>query len=78
MYYFLEVKKPIQKTLSSAAGLSNSSCKMPLHTYYWRQIAVCDDKAPLRAAIDRLPLKEQSKYRILSNDPIDCQEDDNA
>lgn len=67
--YFLEVKRPAHKAIEGAAGLSNSSCKMPLHTYYWRQLAVCDDKAPLQAAIDKLPMEEQSKYRILSNDP---------
>ena len=64
----LERKEWYHKVLKDAAGVSNSDCVMPLYTYRWRQLAVCEDKKPLQEIIDRLPEERRRNYRITSND----------
>lgn len=62
--YFLEREEPYIKSVE-AAGLSNSSCKMPLHTTRWKQIAVCEQREPLVEYAKRI----KGKTRIISNEP---------
>jgi len=67
--YFLEHRRSVTKKIKDAAGLSNSSCGMPFHTFEWKQTAVCEDKKPLQAFIESLPSERQKNYRIISNNP---------
>ena len=67
--FFLEKDSNIIKTIKDAAGLSNSSCGMPLNTKVWKQIAVCEEKEPLQEIIDSQTLEERKNYRITSNMP---------
>ena len=62
--YFLERKEVCIKSIE-AAGLSNSSCKMPLYTTMWKQIAVCEQREPLVEYAKSI--KEET--RIISNTP---------
>lgn len=56
--YFLERKEPY--TMPNILG--NHS--MPVHTYRWKAIAVCDDKEPLERELNKLGT---DKYRITNN-----------
>lgn len=62
--YFLERKEVYIKSIE-AAGLSNSSCKMPLYTEKWKQIAVCEKREPLVEYAKNI----KSETRIISNEP---------
>ena len=61
--YFLELKETYIKSIE-AAGLSNSSCKMPLCTTRWRQVAVCEQREPLVEYAKNI----EGETRIISNE----------
>lgn len=73
--YFLEQLCPATKRIKDAAGLENSSCVMPLNTYEWRQIAVCESREPLQERIEMCPTKARGRYRIISNERVMVQQE---
>ena len=58
LMYFLERKEPY----AMPNILGNHS--MPVHTYRWKAIAVCEEREPLE---ELLKSKDGKKYRITSN-----------
>lgn len=56
--YFLERKEPY--TMPNILG--NHS--MPVYTYRWKAIAVCEEKEPLEEQLTKL---NKDNYRITSN-----------
>lgn len=57
--YFLERKEPY--TMPNILG----GHSMPVHTYRWKQIAVCEQREPLDEEIKQM--KNKNDYRIISN-----------
>lgn len=57
--YFLERKEPY--TMPNILGGHST----PVHTYRWKQIAVCEQREPLEKELKNR--KNQDQYRIISN-----------
>jgi len=56
--YFLERKEPY--AMPNILG----NCSMPVHTYRWKAIAVCEEKGPLEKELSKL---NKDNYRITNN-----------
>lgn len=56
--YFLERKEPY--SMPNILG----NCSMPVKTYRWKAIAVCEAIEPLKRELEKL---DKSKYRISNN-----------
>jgi len=56
--YFLERKEPY--AMPNILG----NCSMPVHTYRWKAIAVCEELEPLLEELKKLNSRD---YRIISN-----------
>lgn len=69
--FFLEREEDYAKQID-AAGLANSSCKMPFYTTHWVQIAICKERAPLEEYAKHI----KSETRIISNETQE--QEDNA
>lgn len=57
--YFLERKEPY--AMPNILG----GHSMPVHTERWKQVAVCEEREPLKDYIARM--KNKDDYRIISN-----------
>lgn len=67
--FFLEKKEFGPKQIRGAAGLCNSASTMCIHAWRWKQIAVCEERAPLDDIVKSLPVERQGLYQITSNQP---------
>lgn len=59
--YFLERKENISRP--NVLG----NCSFPVHTYRWKQMAICEKREPLEKIVSSVPDKDQKNYRIISN-----------
>lgn len=63
--YFLEEQCFDIKIIKDAAGLSNTTCKMPLNQNYWKPVAVCEKIEPLKKAIKKSKPKVILVFQII-------------
>ena len=60
--YFLDRKE--RYSMSNILG----NCSMPVNTWRWKGIAICEDVEPLEEVLSNMTYEQRKQYRIISNE----------
>lgn len=44
------------------------NCSMPVDTWRWKSIAICEDVIPLEKRLSNMTYEQRKQYRIISNE----------